>query len=727
MVLVEGGLRDRSDSSPANADGMAKSDKSEANKSDDEPYMRGRLGACVDFWRKIGASSMVLGWVVHGFMAHFSSPCLGWSKPNQPCCFDPPEHSQFITESVSMLLRRGVTKVWDSSMGKPKVISPLKVVPKKPDKYRLILDLSKLNKFLLFPRFKYDSIAMVAEVFELDDWLFSFDLKDGYWHCDLHPDMWEYMCFEWKGVVYTFVQLPFGCAPACWVFTKMIKVMIAYWRGLGHKVISYIDDGLAGAGSEGEAQAFSDLVVSTLTGCGWRVNWKKSSLVPSQREEFIGYQVSTALPAGSIELSDSRFVKLRDSVTRLKSKSSVSARDIARVAGYIVSARPVFDPMALLFTREMYVWVQSVVDSRGWDWRCEKSEGLQTELLVWFAHLPDWRVRVLFSVVSDPDFVVVQDASDRAVGGFVGTVESVSDAVEPKGRVIELCHPVIESCEEAFALLPPWERAQSSTYRELWAVWFMFLTFAQRLQGCLVRVQVDNQAVFWLAGKGKSSVAILHELLVKVFWLCNAYGIRWEVVWVPREWNQIADDISKWYDPDNWMLNLHHWSVVWARFGPFDCDCFASAETALMECFCALMWSPGVWYVDCFSRSWSLGVRWWNPNPKDVGKVLAKVLRDGAQGSLLLPVWTVCWWWRRLCPDGRHFAAYVTDWLELPRTLFVRGDGDGLWNQSVPRNRMIVVRLDGRLGNCRVGPSLGFCSSDTCGLCAQAKPVLCWK
>ena len=50
---------------------------------------------------------------------------------------------------------------------------------------------------------------MVAEVFDLDDWLFAFDMKDGYWHCDLHSDMWEYMCFEWGGVVYTFVQLPF--------------------------------------------------------------------------------------------------------------------------------------------------------------------------------------------------------------------------------------------------------------------------------------------------------------------------------------------------------------------------------------------------------------------------------------------------------------------------------------------------------------------------------------
>ena len=102
--------------------------------------------------------------------------------------------------------------------------------------------------------------------------------------------------------------------------------------------------------------------------------------------------------------------------------------------------------------------------------------------------------------------------------------------------------------------------------------------------------------------------------------------------------------------------------------------------------------------MDCFTRSWSAGVRWWNPNPKDVGRVLLKVLRDGALGSLLLPVWPSSWWWRRLCPDGRHFGAFVTDWLELPRkSLFVVGEGDGLWNKRVPRARMVVVRLDGRL------------------------------
>jgi hypothetical protein len=103
-----------------------------------------------------------------------------------------------------------------------------------------------------------------------------------------------------------------------------------------------------------------------------------------------------------------------------------------------------------------------------------------------------------------------------------------------------------------------------------------------------------------------------------------------------------------------------------------------------------------------------------------VGRVLLKVLRDGALGSLLLPVWPSSWWWRRLCPDGRHVGAFVTDWLELPRkSLFVVGEGDGLWNKRVPRARMVVVRLDGRLGSSSLGPRLGFCSSVSCTLCDQ--------
>ena len=154
-MLVEGTLQISADSAPAEADGELN-----LNKSDSEPYMRHRLRDRLSFWKEIGACDMVLGWIEHGFMAFFGSPCEGWVKANQPCCFEPPEHPKFISESVAMLLRRGVIREWDPSWGKPKVVSPLKVVPKKGNKYRLILDLSKLNKCLVFSRFKYDSIAI---------------------------------------------------------------------------------------------------------------------------------------------------------------------------------------------------------------------------------------------------------------------------------------------------------------------------------------------------------------------------------------------------------------------------------------------------------------------------------------------------------------------------------------------------------------------------------------
>ena len=131
---MERTLQNPVDSAPAEADGELKS-----NKSDTEPYTRHRLRDRLSLWREIGACDMVLGWIEHGFMAFFASPCEGWVKANQPCCFEPPEHPKFI----AMLLRRGVIREWDPSWGKPKVVSPLtgplKVVPKKGNKYRLYL------------------------------------------------------------------------------------------------------------------------------------------------------------------------------------------------------------------------------------------------------------------------------------------------------------------------------------------------------------------------------------------------------------------------------------------------------------------------------------------------------------------------------------------------------------------------------------------------------------
>ena len=91
--------------------------------------------------------------------------CPRIRKQNQESCYEPVEQFEFVNSSISQLLDRGVIGVWNPDWGESKVISPLKVVPKKGNTYRLILDLSKMNKYLRFPRFKYANINQTRDVF----------------------------------------------------------------------------------------------------------------------------------------------------------------------------------------------------------------------------------------------------------------------------------------------------------------------------------------------------------------------------------------------------------------------------------------------------------------------------------------------------------------------------------------------------------------------------------
>ena len=91
-------------------------------------------------------------------MGVFHSECPRIRKQNQESCYESVEQFEFVDSSASQLLDRGVIGIWNPDWGEPVVISPLKVVPKKCNTFRLILDWSKMNKYLSFPRFKYAHI-----------------------------------------------------------------------------------------------------------------------------------------------------------------------------------------------------------------------------------------------------------------------------------------------------------------------------------------------------------------------------------------------------------------------------------------------------------------------------------------------------------------------------------------------------------------------------------------
>jgi hypothetical protein len=90
--------------------------------------------------------------------------------------------------------------------------------------WRLIIDLSRLNRFLQVPHQDGNHQAIIL----LGDWTVSLDLQDAYRHIPVHPDYQHYLRYYFEGRVYQFKAMPFGLmASPPLIFQSIIKVFVA--------------------------------------------------------------------------------------------------------------------------------------------------------------------------------------------------------------------------------------------------------------------------------------------------------------------------------------------------------------------------------------------------------------------------------------------------------------------------------------------------------------------
>ena len=114
----------------------------------------------------------------------------------------------------------------------------------------------------------------------------------------------------------------------------------------------------------------SAMVQRVFTNSGFILNVLKSHFDPGPEREFIGYLVNCSQlwgkgNVGYLSPTVKRLTALTVSANRLVRSKRTSPRKLAKLAGYIVSLRPVYDPASLLFTKDMYRWIQQLVDCTG--------------------------------------------------------------------------------------------------------------------------------------------------------------------------------------------------------------------------------------------------------------------------------------------------------------------------------------------------------------------------
>ena len=103
----------------------------------------------------------------------------------------------------------------------------------------------------------------------------------------MHPDSQKFLRFLWQGQPYQFVTMPFGLNVAPRVFTKLMKSVIAWLRGQGVRMIIFLDDILVLAPTIETINQQARVTLSRLESLGFLINYKKSTLVPTQRILFL--------------------------------------------------------------------------------------------------------------------------------------------------------------------------------------------------------------------------------------------------------------------------------------------------------------------------------------------------------------------------------------------------------------------------------------------------------
>ena len=181
---------------------------------------------------------------------------------------------------------------------------------------------------------------------------FSFDLKSAYHYIDICEEHRKFLSFKWTssdGVTkfYEFRVLPFGMCSAPYVFTKVLRQLVKYWRGRGHLTFMYLDDGSGGDTSFESAKSLSDTSRQDIVSYGFTPNDDKSVWQPTQKFVFLGTVLNF----------EEGLILIPELVSCLQ-KDQIVTRNLASITGQVISMTCAVGNVARLFTRSCYATIE---------------------------------------------------------------------------------------------------------------------------------------------------------------------------------------------------------------------------------------------------------------------------------------------------------------------------------------------------------------------------------
>ena len=416
-------------------------------------------------------------------------------------------------------LSRAIEEVMDTTS--PGYYSRLFLVPKLDGTFHPIIDLKKLNQFIVVPSFKMETLFSIIAALQPNGWITKIDLKVAYHHILVHVNMRKYFRFVVAGTVYQFRVLPFRLSTAPREFTKTLAPVVHLLRSQSIQVHAYLDDWIIHAPSKEQSLLHTQHVLQLLQSLGWTINWAKSMLQPSRILDFLGLHFN--LEQALISPPDSFLPTLTEVLSRLSPSTVMSARKVSSIISRMSHFAP-FITNGRLHLRFLQLWSkeQWTQHRQSWDTPIHLVSKFLSYLR-WFLH-PAVMTGVPLCL-PDPSLFFFTDASLKGWGASWKN-QQISGV---------------------------WSKPESQrhiNWLELEAIRLALLHWGPQWSNQTVRVYCDNStAVVYIRKQGGThSQALFHKTL-ELYQLLDQYVITLIPTHLPGARNVTADALSRLSQP----------------------------------------------------------------------------------------------------------------------------------------------------------------------------------
>lgn len=597
-----------------------------------------RLTRRFAFWQTITSDATVLSIVGRGLRVllhmrpHYTRHC--------PLFRGTPQQMTALADQIAEWLRDGVIEPVVSG---PHLLSLLFPVPKSDGRWRFCLDLRRTNDLTTAPKMRLPGVRQARQVLPQGCWFVRLDLTSAYSHVLMHKSARRLLAFAALGRRWRFKAMPFGLSTAPAFFTRLLRPVATQLQLWGIRLLRYLDDFLIWADLRDDCWRSARRAVRFLKRLGFKINWEKSCLEPTQEIVYLGFlwcSVTMTIHPLTEKLRDVR--RQARAVLRLEADNVLTTRRLAALVGKVVALMPAL-AVANFRRHSLQRCVSYALRTTGsWDSYVSLSATARRDAR-WLttgaaaAHARTgrpWRS-------ARPRLVLTTDASPSGWGAWITARGAVTTA---RGD----WHP---------------QWVASSNLRETTAVTTAFFALQHLIpDGSDLLVRSDNTTAVSALRRAGARVRAIGEAIEPLLRAATRRSITLHSEHLPGADNSLADRLSRFTMlRSDWGLSRAGWLRLllwWPCLAHLTIDLFASSKHHLLLRYATTEYDPHATAIDAFTMEWRHELPFLAPPIALIEPTIGRLLDDAPLLCLLLtPSWpSACWW-----PTATRMATATLD------------------------------------------------------------------